>query len=55
MLWEHVTVINGIYQIKWPILLKNNTFYQISVITHNILGQVLSEPFILSELYKLIL
>ena len=50
ILWEDIDDINGIYQVEWPVLLNNNTFYQIFIISHGILGQTISEPFLLSML-----
>ena len=50
ILWEDIYEINGIYQFEWPVFLNNNTFYQIFIISHSILGQAISEPFILSTL-----
>ena len=50
MLLENIDDINGIYQFEWHVLLNNNTFYQIFIISHSILGQAISEPFILSRL-----
>ena len=50
ILWEDIDDINGIYQFEWHVLLNDNTFYQIFIISHSILGQAISEPFILSKL-----
>ena len=50
ILWEDIDDINGTYQFEWHVLLNNNTFYQIFIISHSILGQAISEPFILSKL-----
>ena len=51
--WNNLTEIaDEMYQVEWTIDLQDNVHYQLLVISHSLIGQTISDPFMISMAHK---